>query len=116
MPKRKAPTNNIVPPALTADTAERLCEDAAYRLAQKQLEDGTASPSVIVHFLRTKEAKLNREKLEKETDLLRAKKVSIENGEKTKEMMEDAIKAIRTYQGTSPADEDDYEDYDDDDY
>ena len=42
MPKRKTPTQNIVPPALTADTAERLCEDAAYRLAQKQLEDGTA--------------------------------------------------------------------------
>lgn len=114
MPKRKAPTRNTVPPALTADTAERLCEDAAYRLAQKQLEDGTASPSVIVHFLRTKEAKLNREKLEKETDLLRAKKVSIENGEKTKEMMEDAIKAIRTYQGTSPVEDD--EGYDDDDY
>ena len=114
MPKRTPKSRQPSVPALTSETAERLCEDAAYRLAQKQLEDGTASPSVIVHFLRTKEAKLNREKLEKETDLLRAKKVSIENGEKTKEMMEDAIKAIRTYQGTSPADDD--EGYDDDDY
>ena len=114
MPKRTPKSRQPSVPALTAETAERLCEDAAYRLAQKQLEDGTASPSVIVHFLRTKEAKLSREKLEKETDLLKAKKVSIENGEKTKEMMEDAIKAIRTYQGTSPVDDD--EGYDDDDY
>lgn len=107
------------PQALTTDTAERRCITSAYDLAQKQLEEGTASPSVIVHFLKmgTAQAELERAKLEKETELLSARKVAIEEGERTKDLIEEAMKAFKSYNGLS-SDDDDEEDEDDyyDDY
>jgi len=116
---KKTPTKRRTPPAFTSDTAERLCIDSAYNLAQKQLEEGTASPSVIVHFLKmgTAQAELERAKLEKETELLSARKIAIEEGEKTKDLIEEAMKAFKSYNGIS-SDDDDEEDYydEDDDY
>ena len=117
---KKTPKTKI-PKALTTDTAERRCISSAYDLAQQQLEAGTASPSVIVHFLKmgTAQAELERAKLEKETELLSARKIAIEEGEKTKDLIEEAMKAFKSYNGISSDDEDDdYYDEDDryDDY
>ena len=112
---KKTPLKEI-PQALTPETAERRCISSAYDLAQKQLEEGTASPSVIVHFLKmgTAQAELERAKLEKETELLSARKIAIEEGEKTKDLIEEAMKAFKSYNGLSDDDEDDEDDYYDD--
>lgn len=113
---KKTPQSKF-PQALTNETAERRCITSAYDLAQKQLEEGTASPSVIVHFLKmgTAQADLERAKLEKETELLSARKVAIEEGERTKDLIEEAMKAFKSYNGlSSDDDEEDEDDYYDD--
>ena len=106
-------------PPLSRESAERRCIDASYELALKQIESGKASPSVICHFLKmgTEQAKLEREKLANETELIKTRNISIKEGEKTKQMIEDAMAAFKSYAGPfSNQVEDEDEDYDDDDY
>lgn len=101
------------PPALTPEAAERRCIDAAYNLAQRQLDEGSASPSVITHFLKmgTARAQLEQEKLRKETELLQTKKIAIEETKNMEQMFGEAIAAMKRYQGYSE-EEDDDEDWD----
>ena len=96
------------PPALTQEAVERRCMDSAYSLAQQQLDDGTASPSVIVHFLKmgTARAQLEQEKLRKETELLQTKKIAIEETKNMEQMFSEAIAAMKRYQGYSEEEED----------
>lgn len=111
MPARTRKVHETVPPALTPAVAEQRCIESAYILAQSQLDDGTASPSVITHFLRmgTERARLEREKLERETELLRTKTSAIQNAENTEKLYEEAIAAMRLYSGEDAEDvEDDW--------
>lgn len=83
----------------------------AYDLAEKQMREGTASAQVISHFLKngsTKE-RLEKEKLERENELLKAKVVSLESARRTEELVEAALKAMRSYTGHS--DDEEEEDY-----
>lgn len=107
----RAPKQNR-PPALTPELAEQRCIESAYILAQSQLDDGTASPSVITHFLKmgTERARLEREKLEKETALLTTKNTVIQNAEQAEKRYADAINAMKIYSGQA-TDEEDEEDY-----
>ena len=76
----------------------------AYNLAEKQLQDGTASPSVINHFLKlsTKREVLEREILEKQKTLIEAKAESLFKGKESEELVKEAIEAMRKYR---PSDE-----------
>ena len=70
-------------------------------LAEQQILDGTASPSVITHFLKlgsTREA-IEQEKLSHETELVKSKKKSLDSAAKVEELYENAIKAMRVYGG-----------------
>ena len=100
------------PPALTPELAEQRCIESAYILAQSQLDDGSASPSVITHFLKmgTERARLEREKLQKETELLRTKNDAIQNAEAAEKRYADAINSMKIYSGqeTEEDDEDGY--------
>lgn len=80
-------------------------------LAEQKLRDGTASSQLIIHYLKlgTTKAALEKEKLRKENNLLEAKTSAIYSAEETKQMIEDAIKAITKYGGHGDPDE--YEDY-----
>lgn len=100
-------------PAETPEGRENQLIAAAVNLAEKQLLDGTASPSVITHYLRLASGreKLEREKLERENEVLRAKAEAYESNRRTEEMYTKAIEAMRRYSGYSE-DEDDEEDYD----
>lgn len=111
MTERK--TKRSRPPALTPEAAERRCIESAYNLAQRQLDEGSASPSVVVHFLKmgTARAQLEQEKLRKETELLQTKKVAIEETQHMEQMFSEAIAAMKRYQGYSEEEEDD-EDWD----
>lgn len=88
-------------PARTPEARENQLIGLAIDLAEKQLRNGTASSSVITHYLRlgTPQARLEREKLENENKLLIAKAKAIESSERMEEMYKLALDAMRKYTG-----------------
>lgn len=89
------------PPADTPESRENQLISAAVNLAEKQLLEGTASPSVITHYLRLASGKerLEREKLEREIEVLQAKTEALESNRRTEELYANAIEAMRSYSG-----------------
>lgn len=84
--------------------------DLALDCAERQMQDGSASPSVITHFLKlaTEKERLEREKLESEAALKRAQVEAIRSEKDMTEMYERAIKAMSIYSGN--AEDYEYED------
>lgn len=99
------------PPAESPEAYERRCTMLAYSLAEKQLEDGNASPSVITHFLKlaTERSKLEQEKLSRETELLQTKNVAIQESKNMQEMLSDAMNMMKQYQAPFVDEEDGYD-------
>lgn len=108
MAKNKA---KKIRPALTPEAREKQLIALAIDRAEEQLLDGTASSQVITHFLKlgSMKSNLEKEKLELENDLIKAKTEAIESQKRTEELYEEAIKAMKVYSGNGGAD--DYEDY-----
>lgn len=102
MPRRKA---------RTPDERERELVGLATDLAEKQLREGNASPSVLTHYLKlaTEREKLERRKLEKEMELMTAKRDAIDSAQRIEELYDKAIAAMRSYSspGIGTSDEDD---------
>lgn len=75
--------------------------NAAVNLAEKQIADGTASPSVLVHFLKlaTAEAKLKTAKLEAEAKLNNSKVKQIDKQNDAEVNEATVIEALKTYRG-----------------
>lgn len=73
----------------------------AYDLAEKQLQDGTASAAVILQLLKygSSRERLEQMKLELEGELLATKREILESEKRTEELIRDALKAMRSYQG-----------------
>lgn len=94
-------------PALTPEARENQMISLAVDLAERQLEEGTASSQVITHYLKlgSMREKLERERLEEENKLLRAKTKALEDQKEMKELYADALKAMRSYQGAGDPDE-----------
>ena len=88
-------------PAMTPDARENQMINLAVDLAEKQLEEGTASSQVITHFLKLGSSKerLEREKLEEENKLLRAKTENLQSQKRVEELYEEALAAMRRYNG-----------------
>lgn len=89
-------------PALTPEARENQLIALAVGLAEKQMQEGSASSQVITHYLKlgsTKE-KLEKEILEKQKDLLEAKTQMIQSTQKIEELYENAISAMRNYNGS----------------
>ena len=101
--KRSSEPKNKIRPALTPEARENQLVSLAINLAEQQLRDGTASSQVITHYLKlgTQKEKLEREKLERENELLRAKTESIASAKRVEELYENALKAMRDYSGQS---------------
>ncbi len=104
---RKAKNGNTtssckkIRPALTPEARENQMISLAIDLAEKQLLEGTASSQVITHYLKlgsTRE-KLEKERLEEENNLLRAKVRAIDSTDEIKDLYKDAIDAFRIYSG-----------------
>lgn len=93
-------------PALTPEARENQMIALAVDLAEKQLIEGTASSQVITHFLKlaSSRERLEKEKLEKENELLRAKTEAIESAKRVEELYSDALKAMRSYRGETDED------------
>lgn len=88
-------------PARTDEDRERQMINYAIDLAEQQLRDGTASSAVITHYLKlgSTRASLEVDKLRNENELLRAKAKQIESAEDTARKYQEAIDAMRRYQG-----------------
>lgn len=88
-------------PALNPETRENQLVALAVDLAEQQLRDGTASSQVITHYLKlgTMKERQEREKLEQEIKLLKAKTEAIESSKHIEELYADAIKAMQSYSG-----------------
>lgn len=95
-------------PALTPESRENQLIAKAVNLAERQLDDGSASSQVITHFLKlgTEKAKLEREKIKHENDLLRAKTEAVQSSKRVEELYDKAISAMKSYSGFG--DPDDY--------
>lgn len=105
MPKKGSP------PALTVEGRENQLISLAVDQAEKQLREGTASSQVLVHYLKlasTRE-KREKEKMEAEIELLRAKKDAARAEVERGELYIKAVEAMRTYQGADDYQEDIYD-------
>jgi hypothetical protein len=88
-------------PARTIEGRENQMIALAVDLAEKQLREGTASSQVITHYLKlgTTKEQLEKEKLQRENDLLTAKVESLKSTKRIEELYEEALAAMRKYSG-----------------
>lgn len=95
-------------PALTPEARENQLISLAVNLVEQRLIEGTASSQEVTHFLKlgTAKEKLEREKLEEENKLLRAKTENLQSQKRVEELYAEALRAMRTYSGRG--DPDDY--------
>lgn len=89
-------------PALTPEARENQLVSLAVDLAEQQLRDGTASSQVITHYLKlgSTRASLEKEKLERENELLRAKTENLESAKRIEELYKEALEAMKIYSGS----------------
>ena len=103
MAKRKAEsTARRMRPALTPDARENQLVSLAVDLAEKQLMEGTASSQVIAHFLKlgSSRYRLEKLKLERENELLKAKTESLESARNVEALYKEAMEAMKSYSGS----------------
>jgi len=89
-------------PATTPEGRENQLISKAVDLAEKQLEDGSASAQVISYYLKlgSSREKLEQEKIGLENELLVAKREALESQKRSEELFTEAIEAMRTYTPT----------------
>lgn len=95
-------------PAISPEARENQLISLAVDLAEQQLRDGTASSQVITHYLKlgTTRERLEKEKLEEENKLLKAKTENLQSQKRVEDLYTKALNAMRKYAGQG--DEDDY--------
>lgn len=88
-------------PATTDEHRELQLISKAYDFAEKQMDEGTASSQVVTHFLKAGSTrdKLERDRLRRENELLKAKVEDLQSRKRLEELMDEAINAMRRYNG-----------------
>lgn len=97
--------------ALTREARQAQLIAKAERLAEKKLEDGTASPQIIVHYLRLATAREEKELaiLEQKQKLMTAQTEAIEAAQRIESLYEDAMTMFKKYNGDTSEDGGDYD-------
>jgi len=95
------------PPASTPEGRENQLIAAAVDLAERQLQDGTASAQVISHYLKlgSSREQLEQAKLRAENELLEARREAMASAARVEELYGKAINAMRRYNGQDPLDD-----------
>src|SRR4051812_25893020 len=109
---RDVPAPVPVRRATTPEGREQQLIADAVDLAQQQLREGTASAQVITHYLKlgsTRE-QLEQERLRRENILLASKAEAMESAKRIEQLYNQALGAMRAYQGEPPLDVEDAED------
>lgn len=101
--ENKKKNEGVVNPARDPVSREQQLVNLAVNLAERQLRDGTAAPSVINHFLKIASRRdvLEREILEKQARLIEAKAQSISKDREAEELAKAAIEAMKNYNSSS---------------
>ena len=88
-------------PATSPEEREMQLADAAYDLAEEQIENGTASSQVITHFLKmgSSRERLEQERMRHEVQLMEVKKEQLEGQKRVEALFSDALNAFRGYSG-----------------
>lgn len=96
-------------PATTVEGRDNQLINLAVSLAEKQLREGTAAPSVISHYLKMGSLKAQAEKrlLEAQIKLAEAKTEALQTGKKLDELYSEAMKALSDYKGEDNPDDKD---------
>lgn len=90
-------------PASTPEARESQLINLAYNLAEEQLREGTASPSIVNHFLKlsTQRESLELDNLRSKAKLQEAKAQQIDMAKENEELTKAAIEAMKNYSGSS---------------
>lgn len=101
--EEQEPTVRSSRPATSPEARESQLVNHAVNLAEKQLQDGTASSAVIVHYLKLASARerLEREILEKNAKLMDAKARNMDKERESEETAKAAIEAMKNYKSGS---------------
>lgn len=109
--KRKPKEDAVRPmrPALTPEARENQLISLAVDLVEQRLRDGTASSQETTSILRlaTSKARLEKEILEKQKELIEAKTQALQSTKRIEELYTNALSAMRDYSGQG--DPDDYQ-------
>lgn len=86
-------------PASTPEAREKQLVSLAVDLAEKQLKEGTASPSIINHYLKiaSRRETLERDILEKQSKLIQSKAENMTKDREAEELAKAAIEAMKSY-------------------
>lgn len=103
------------PPATTPEGREDQLIAKAVDLAERQLEDGTASAQVLTHYLKlgSSRERLEQERLEQEVGLLKVRAEAMESAKRVEELYGMALNAMRSYAGQEPLELESGDDFDD---
>lgn len=101
--KSRKTTEKKSKPASSPEAREKQLTRLAVDLAEKQLRDGTASPSIINHYLKIASSResLERDILEKQAKMIEAKAQNITRDREVEELTKSAIEAMRSYTSSS---------------
>lgn len=99
-------------PARTPEEQERIIVGKAIDLVEKQIDQGTVSAQVLSHYVKLagEKERLEREKLRRENELLEAKVEALAEQKNSSAVYEEALRAMRSYQGLPDAEDDGYDD------
>lgn len=93
-------------PALTPEARENQLISLAIDLVEQRLMDGSASSQETTHFLKlaSTKARLEKEILEKQKELISAKTENLKSTKHIEELYTEAIVAMRRYSGRNDPD------------
>lgn len=113
--KREKSENVVIPPAESFEARENQLIALAMDRAEKQIRSGKVSSQVLTHFLRlgTEKASLENEKIKNENEMLKAKVEALRSQQRSEELYQQALNAMRSYAGLDDFEEDYDEDIDD---
>lgn len=113
--KREVSENVVIPPAESLEARENQLIALAMDRAEKQIREGTVSSQVLTHFLRlgTEKAALENEKIKNENEMLKAKVETLRSQQRSEELYQAALNAMRSYAGIDNFEEE-YDREDDD--
>lgn len=98
---RRAKTGTAVklPPARTPEAQENRMISLAMDLAEKQLQEGTASSQVITHYLKlgSSRERLERELMKRQIDHVEAKTEALHTMQEQDTLYLEAIEALKAY-------------------
>lgn len=89
------------PPAITPENRENQLIALAYDLVEKRLRDGTATSAETTAILKlgSTKSRIEKQVLEKQMELSDAKIKAMRSAERVEELYNEAIEAMRHYQG-----------------